>query len=61
MIDALKDRKIDSCKMDADMFSYLQQTRFDLDLYRIEVLDKQPFVIAVKKEEEVFPVFTTIA
>ena len=54
MIDALKGRKIDSCIMDADMFSYLQQTRFDLDLYRIEVLDKQPFVIAVKKEEEVF-------
>ncbi|MCS5420505.1 MULTISPECIES: EAL domain-containing protein [Psychrilyobacter] len=53
MVDALKDKEIDSCVMDADMFRYLQQARFDINFYKVDILDKLPFAIAVKKDDEI--------
>lgn len=53
MIEALKDGDIDSCVIDNDLFMYYQQTRFDLSLNKLKILEKLPICFAVQDKNEI--------
>ncbi len=53
MIEALKEGDIDSCIIDNDLFMYYQQTRFDLSLKKLKILEKLPISFAVQKNNQI--------
>ncbi len=52
LIEAFKSSKIDGGVMIADMFVYLQQMSSGLELYKVKLLDRVPYALAVNKEDE---------